>query len=196
MTSYYYKCQIFPNLSSSTVQKHRKNNECCVPLIPNPDKRLFRFQVCYCDISVLRTPRTLLRVLVLVRSTSCLFPESIYGLSSPQLTSVACLSSVLTSGSARLGLSALPHFPKLRLIIFVSLAAALFSLLVVFLNISHLHALLPMDYAKMVGHSLFGVLNSVLPTTANRDLPAAGSELLSGLILGAVRGACLPRGNP
>ena len=67
-----------------------------------------------------------------------------------QLTSVACLSSVLTSGSARLGLSALPHFPKLRLIIFVSLASALFSLLVVFLNISHLHALLPMDYAKMV----------------------------------------------
>ena len=78
MTSYYYKCQIFPNLSSSTVQKHRKNNECCVPLIPNPDNRLFRFQVCYCDISVLRTPRTLLRVLVLVRSTSCLFPESIW----------------------------------------------------------------------------------------------------------------------
>jgi len=86
--------------------------------------------VCYCDISVLRTPRTLLRVLVLV-------------------TSVACLSSLLTSGTAKLGVSALPHFPKLRLIIFVSLASALFSLLVVFLNISHLHALLPMDYAKM-----------------------------------------------
>ena len=71
-----------------------------------------------------------------------------------QLTSVACLSSLLTSGSARLGLSALPHFPKLRLIIFVSLAAALFSLLVVFLNISHLHALLPMDYAKMVSREI------------------------------------------
>jgi len=86
--------------------------------------------VCYCDISVLRTPRTLLRILVL-------------------LTSVACLSSLLTSGTAKLGVSALPHFPKLRLIIFVSIASALFSFLVVFLNISHLHALLPMDYAKM-----------------------------------------------
>ena len=67
-----------------------------------------------------------------------------------QVTSVACLSSLLTSGTAKLGVSALPHFPKLRLIIFVSLTSALFSLLVVFLNISHLHALLPMDYAKMV----------------------------------------------
>ena len=67
-----------------------------------------------------------------------------------QVTSVACLSSLVTAGTAKIALTALPHAPKLRFILFVSLASALFSLLVIFLNISHLHALLPMDYAKMV----------------------------------------------
>ena len=67
-----------------------------------------------------------------------------------QVTSVACLSSLVTSGTAKVGVSALPHFAKLRLLLFVSLAGALFSLLVIFLNISHLHALIPMDYSKMV----------------------------------------------
>ena len=72
-----------------------------------------------------------------------------------QVTSVACLSSLVTSGTAKVGVSALPHFAKLRLLLFVSLAGALFSLLVIFLNISHLHALIPMDYSKMVnnGHN-------------------------------------------
>ena len=56
----------------------------------------------------------------------------------------------MTAGTAKIALTALPHAPKLRFILFVSLASALFSLLVIFLNISHLHALLPMDYAKMV----------------------------------------------
>ena len=60
------------------------------------------------------------------------------------------MSSLVTSGTAKLGVSALPHFAKLRLILFVSLASALFSLLLIFLNISHLHALIPMDYSKMV----------------------------------------------
>ena len=67
-----------------------------------------------------------------------------------QVTSLACLSSLVTAGTAKIALTALPHAPKLRFILFVSLASALFSLLVIFLNISHLHALLPMDYAKMV----------------------------------------------
>ena len=75
------------------------------------------------------------------------------GLYDSQVTSVACLSSLVTSGTAKLGLSALPHFAKLRLILFVSLASALFSLLLIFLNISHLHALIPMDYSKMVRHT-------------------------------------------
>ena len=66
---------------------------------------------------------------------------------------MACLSSLVTSGTAKLGVSALPHFAKLRLLLFVSLASALFSALVIFLNISHLHALIPMDYSKMVNKS-------------------------------------------
>jgi len=115
---------------------------------------------------------------------------------------VACLSSVLTSGSARLGLSALPHFPKLRLIIFVSLAAALFSLLVVFLNISHLHALLPMDYAKMqtVIYLLLGlsylaasslVLSVVLAyqeATPDSPPPSTRHHLLASSVLGYLCG--------
>ena len=96
--------------------------------------------VCYCDISVLKTRSTLLRVLVLV-SLARTGPRLTSHL---QITSVACLSSLITAGAA------LPQAPKLRFIMFVSLASALFSLLVIFLNISHLHALIPMDYSKMV----------------------------------------------
>ena len=153
--------------------------------------------VCYCDMNMLKTPRTLLRVLVLVSYNlinilqntklatinKTFFPvtshflhwtnfltfrhklikcklvnrllaiHDIDGLYDSQVTSVACLSSLVTSGTAKLGLSALPHFAKLRLILFVSLASALFSLLLIFLNISHLHALIPMDYSKMVRHT-------------------------------------------
>ena len=104
-------------------------------------------------MSVLATPRTLLRVLVLV-SAIFILPENLLQLPSFQITSVACLSSLVTSGTAKLGVSALPHFAKLRLLLFVSLASALFSALVIFLNISHLHALIPMDYSKMVTYSL------------------------------------------
>ena len=96
--------------------------------------------VCYCDISVLKTPRTLLRVLVLVSMRLAEWCVTVR----VQITSVSCLWCLLTAGSA------LPHAPNLRFILFVSLASALFSLLVIVLNISHLHALLPMDYAKMV----------------------------------------------
>ena len=67
-----------------------------------------------------------------------------------QVTSLACLSSLVTSGSAKLGVLAWPHIAKLRLLLFISFASALFSLLVLCLDISHLHALLPMDYSKMV----------------------------------------------
>ena len=81
-------------------------------------------------------------------------------LSSFQITSVACLSSLVTSGTAKLGVSALPHFAKLRLLLFVSLASALFSALVIFLNISHLHALIPMDYSKMVIKTCYGKILS------------------------------------
>jgi hypothetical protein len=67
---------------------------------------------------------------------------------------VACFTSLVSAGTARLSLSALPHIGKLRLLVVVSLFSSLFSLLVVFLNISHLHALLPMDYGKMVRYHL------------------------------------------
>ena len=117
--------------------------------------------VCYCDMSVLKSPRTLLRVLVLVshinneiyyhQITHFDVLSTISTISvSRQVTSLACLSSLVTSGSAKLGVLAWPHIAKLRLLLFISFASALFSLLVLCLDISHLHALLPMDYSKMV----------------------------------------------
>lgn len=103
-----------------------------------------------------------------------------------QVTSVACLSSLVTSGTAKLGLSALPHFAKLRLILFVSLASALFSLLLIFLNISHLHALIPMDYSKMVRDNQVLcndiLIDETLFLSANNNLPAADGWLLVRLI--------------
>ena len=61
-----------------------------------------------------------------------------------------CSYQVAGAGKLSMSVSALPHLTKLRLILFVSLVSAFFSLLVLFLNISHLHALLPIDYSKMV----------------------------------------------
>jgi hypothetical protein len=60
------------------------------------------------------------------------------------------LSTLLTAGTAKTGLFALPHFPRLRLMMFVTVFAIIFTTFVIFLNISHLHALLPVDYGKMV----------------------------------------------
>ena len=60
------------------------------------------------------------------------------------------MSTVLTAGTAKMGLFALPQFPKLRIMIFVTVFTVVFTVFIIFLNISHLHALLPFEYGKMV----------------------------------------------
>ena len=67
-----------------------------------------------------------------------------------QVTSIACLSVVATSGTAKLGLFALPQFPRLRIMMFVCIFTALFTLFVLFLHISHLGAIMPFDTGRMV----------------------------------------------
>ena len=60
------------------------------------------------------------------------------------------MSTVLTAGTAKMGLFALPQFPKLRIMVFVTVFTVVFTVFIIFLNISHLHALLPFEYGKMV----------------------------------------------
>ena len=88
-----------------------------------------------------------------------------------QLTSVACLSSVLSSGltannnnspatnSNNLASSSpdglvfgLPYFPRLRAMMFICIFTILLTVFVLFLNISHLSSglLQPAEYGRMV----------------------------------------------
>lgn len=69
------------------------------------------------------------------------------------MTSVACLSLVATTGSAKVGFFALPQFPRLRIMMFVCIFTILFTLFVLFLHISHLGSILPFDTGKMVGRN-------------------------------------------
>ena len=71
-----------------------------------------------------------------------------------QVTSIACLSTVLTAGTAKMGLFALPQFQRLRIMVFVTVFTVVFTVFIIFLNISHLHALLPFDYGKMVSATI------------------------------------------
>ena len=71
------------------------------------------------------------------------------------MTSIACLSTVVTAGTAKMGLFELPHFPRLRIMMFITIFTVIFTLFILFLNISHLYALLPVDYGKMVSVGLF-----------------------------------------
>ena len=66
------------------------------------------------------------------------------------MTSIACLSTVLTAGTAKMGLFALPHFPRLRIMMFITVFTVIFTVFILFLNISHLYTFFPVDYGKMV----------------------------------------------
>ncbi|CAB4067896.1 unnamed protein product [Lepeophtheirus salmonis] len=121
--------------------------------------RLTHSIICFCDTSTFKTPRNFLRVLLVV-------------------TSVACLSTVLTAGTAKSGIFALPHFPRLRLIIFVSIFTILFTLFILFLNISHLHALLPVEYGKM--QTVVYLILTVLYVVSSSLLFHLQSEIRSG----------------
>ena len=68
------------------------------------------------------------------------------------MTSIACLSTVLTAGTAKMGLFALPHFPRLRIMMFITVFTVIFTVFILFLNISHLYTFFPVDYGKMVGY--------------------------------------------
>ena len=106
-----------------------------------------------CSDCRIKNLETVLAAWIRTRNTHVSFPRSgpiFLLLLLFQITSVACFTSLLSAGTAKISVSALPHIPKLRLLVIVSVFSAMFSLLVVFLNISHLHALLPMDYGKMV----------------------------------------------
>ena len=46
--------------------------------------------------------------------------------------------------------------------LYCNLCSAMFSVLVVFLNISHLHALLPMDFGKMVSFHIYQIQRCVM----------------------------------
>ena len=72
-----------------------------------------------------------------------------------QVTSLACLLTVLTAGTAKMGLFSLPHFPRLRIMMFITLFTVIFTVFILFLNISHLHTFMPVDYGKMVSFISF-----------------------------------------
>ena len=86
----------------------------------------------------------------------CIFDSYLccYSISSPlflfQVTSLACLLTVLTAGTAKMGLFSLPHFSRLRIMMFITLFTVIFTIFILFLNISHLHTFMPVDYGKMV----------------------------------------------
>ena len=67
-----------------------------------------------------------------------------------QVTSLACLLTVLTAGTAKMGLFSLPHFSRLRIMMFITLFTVIFTIFILFLNISHLYTFMPVDYGKMV----------------------------------------------
>ena len=49
-----------------------------------------------------------------------------------------------------MGLFSLPHFSRLRIMMFITLFTVIFTIFILFLNISHLYTFMPVDYGKMV----------------------------------------------
>ena len=69
-----------------------------------------------------------------------------------------------------MGLFALPHFPRLRIMMFITVFTVIFTVFILFLNISHLYTFFPVDYGKMV-RSFYDFQSNLFTNTGfiNRD---------------------------
>lgn len=67
-----------------------------------------------------------------------------------QITTVACLTCLCTSGTVKVGLFMLPLVGRLRLMMFVTLLSLFVTSLLLFLDISHIVYLFPFNWGKVV----------------------------------------------
>ncbi|KAK0085313.1 hypothetical protein PV325_005423 [Microctonus aethiopoides] len=87
--------------------------------------------ILYCDIQGhLKTATGVVRILLLI-------------------TSVACLATLCSSGTANVSLFMLPLVERLRFIIFVAVFSLLITTLLLFLDISHVVYMFPLNWAKL-----------------------------------------------
>jgi len=80
-----------------------------------------------------------------------------------QISSVACLACLCSSGTVKVGLFMLPLIGRLRLMMFVTVFSLLVTCLFIFLDISHIVYFFPFNWGKLVsGMVLFCWLVSLL----------------------------------
>ena len=80
-----------------------------------------------------------------------------------QISSVACLACLCSSGTVKVGLFMLPLIGRLRLMMFVTVFSLLVTCLFIFLDISHIVYFFPFNWGKLVsGTVLFCWLMSLL----------------------------------
>ena len=67
-----------------------------------------------------------------------------------QISSVACLACLCSSGTVKVGLFMLPLIGRLRLMMFVTVFSLLVTCLFIFLDISHIVYFFPFNWGKLV----------------------------------------------
>lgn len=102
---------------------------------------IFHGVILYCDETHLKSSTGVVRVLLVI-------------------SSVACLACLCSSGTVKLGLFMLPLVARLRLMMFVTIFSLLVTVLLLFLDISHIIYLFPFNWGKL--NAWFYVSVSVL----------------------------------
>lgn len=69
-----------------------------------------------------------------------------------QVTTVACLACLCTSGTVKIGLFMLPLVGRIRFMMFVTLISLFVTCLLLFLDISHVVYLFPFNWGKVVSY--------------------------------------------
>jgi hypothetical protein len=75
-----------------------------------------------------------------------------------QISSVACLACLCSSGTVKVGLFMLPLIGRLRLMMFVTVFSLLVTCLFIFLDISHIVYFFPFNWGKLVSDVVLSCL--------------------------------------
>jgi len=113
-----------------------------------------------------------------------------------QISSVACLACLCSSGTVKVGLFMLPLIGRLRLMMFVTVFSLLVTCLFIFLDISHIVYFFPFNWGKLVsGMVLFCWLVSLLLKLLVLCNIAHNLESLKGLAMSWTSGVYVLAGT-
>lgn len=75
-----------------------------------------------------------------------------------QVTTIACLACLCTSGTVKIGLFMLPLVGRIRFMMFVNLISIFVTCLLLFLDISHIVYLFPFNWGKVVSNKYINLI--------------------------------------